>query len=90
MNNSEILKKVLDIRKDSDKKSQQQQIDENKDFFELYPAIFLMARDKNMNIETFKYFLDLKNQVDIGTVEKEKMDVMIGKMFYNKYVNIKE
>jgi hypothetical protein len=90
MNNSAILKKVLEIRKDSDKKSQQQQIDENKQFFDLYPAIFLMARDKNMDIETFKYFLDLKNQVDIGTVQKDQMDVLVGKIFYDKYVNIKE
>lgn len=90
MENSDIWKTVLKIRKESTKKTQDQQINEFKEFFDTYPAIFLMARDSSMNIETFRHLLDLKNQVDVGTVDKEKMDVMLGQHFYDKYVNVKE
>lgn len=90
MENSDIFNIVQKIRKDCEKKSQDQQIEENRDFFEQYPAIFWMARDKKMNLETFQIMLDLKNQIDVGNFEKESVDKMLGKMFYEKYVNIKE
>jgi hypothetical protein len=90
MDNAAIWKNVLKIRRQSATKSQDEQIKENKEFFDMYPAIFLMARDTSMNIDTFKHLLDLKNQVDVGSVDKEKMDVYLGQMFYEKYVNIKE
>jgi hypothetical protein len=90
MENSEIFKIVQNIRKECDKKSQDEQIKENREFFELYPAVFWMARDKKMNLETFKIMLDLKNQIDVGNFEKESVDKMLGQMFYEKYVNIKE
>jgi hypothetical protein len=90
MENSRILEIVNQIRKDYKTKSQNEQITEYKDFFDNYPSIFFMARDPNMNIETLRYLLDLKHQIDIGKLKQEEMDRIVGQIFYDKYVHINE
>lgn len=90
MENSTILQTVVKIRENCKKKTQNEQINEFYSFFNEYPAIFFMARDESMNLETLKYFLELKHQIEIGNLKQEDMDKIIGQIFYDKYVNIKE
>lgn len=90
MDNREIFKTVEKIRSECRTKSQDQQIAEHRGFFDDFPAIFLMARDPSMNLETFRIMLDLKNEIDQGRADRENVDKMVGKMFYDRYVNITE
>lgn len=86
MEKSEIWNTVKKIRRDCDKKSQQEQIEEHYTFFDTYPAIFFMARDKSMNLKVFEQMLQLKSEIDNGNVEKEQVDKELGTNFYNLYV----
>jgi hypothetical protein len=90
MDNQTIWETVSKIRKQCHNKSQNEQIEENSDFFNLYPALLFMARDPTMNLDTFKVMLDLKNQIDTGKAEKEQVDKCVGQIFYDQYVGNKE
>lgn len=90
MDNKTIWETVNKIRKQCQNKSQNEQIEEYSDFFNLYPALLFMARDPTMNLDTFKVMLDLKNQIDTGKAEQEQVDKCVGQIFYDQYVGNKE
>lgn len=90
MDNQTIWETVNKIRKQCQNKSQNEQIEEYADFFNLYPALLFMARDPTMNLDTFKVMLDLKNQIDTGKAEQEQVDKCVGQIFYDQYVGNKE
>lgn len=90
MDNKTIWETVIKIRKQCKAKSQNEQIQEFQEFFDLYPALLFMARDTTMNLETFKVMLDLKNQIDTGKAEKEDLDKCVGQIFYDQYIGNKE
>lgn len=78
------------IRAECRTKSRDVQAAEYAEFLDDYPALFLMARDTTMNLDTFRIMLNLKNEIDHGRADKEQVDKMLGQLFYDKYVNIKE
>lgn len=83
---SEIIKTVEKIRSECDHKTQNEQLAEYRDFFESYSALFFMARDKSMSLDTFRMLISLKHRIDLGEVSQEKVDTAIGTHFYDKYV----
>lgn len=90
MDGNQIMNIVKKIRQECDTKSQEEHLNEYYDFFQQYSAIFFMARNKSMNLNTLEWMLKLKSDIESGTIDKEQTDKMIGQHFYDQYIGIKE
>ena len=86
MNHQKIVETVEKIRRECETKTQNEQIEENREFFERYSAIFWMARDKTMNLKTLNWMLSLKTQIDNGKLNQQEVDSLMGELFYQQYV----
>jgi hypothetical protein len=83
---SEIMKTVEKIRAECDLKTQDEQLAEHRAFFESYSALFFMARDKSMSLDTFRWMISLKHRIDRGAASQNTVDAAISTHFYEKYV----
>lgn len=80
---------VKKIRDEATELNEEEQIKKYYSFFDKYPAIFWMARDKSMDLNRFQWMLNLKEKIDNGEVSKEDMDKAMGQMMFNEFVEPK-